>query len=74
MIWNPKKTIEMLHYTDDDGNTVIHHMAKRHDKFLLYHIITRFSDKLIIESNWEAKSPKQLYNESKLENILGQCG
>jgi hypothetical protein len=44
---NHKKTLDMLHYTDNAGNTVIHYIAQRHDKLLLHHIITLFSKPII---------------------------
>jgi len=42
MYINPSKTKMMLQYHDEDGLTVLHLMARNHDKTLLYPLLTRF--------------------------------
>lgn len=61
-----KKAIEMLEYQDKDGNTVLHEMAKRHDKAILCPVMAAIGNKLDIKPNKDEKMPTQLYLESKL--------
>ena len=64
------KVLHMLSYTNKNGNTVIHKMAKRHDKLLLTNIIGLFGNKLTIKPNSKGFLPNQLYLNSKLSSLL----
>jgi hypothetical protein len=69
---NCDRTIDMLSYVDDNGDTIIHKMAARHDKLLLYPIIDTFSDKLKIKPNIAGMTPATLYDNNKLVNKLSR--
>lgn len=64
-----EKIYECLEYKNKDGNTVIHLMAKYHDKQTLQFCVNYFPN-LKFEPNNNGKTPLMLYNESKLENKL----
>ena len=55
----------MLSYTDTVGNSVIHIMAKQHDKKLLFGILAQFKSYLNLNSNNDGFTPGQLYETSK---------
>lgn len=65
-----QKTIKCMNYVNEDGDTIIHLMAKYHDKITLQFCVTYFNDNLKIKPNNLGKTPSQLYNESKIINKL----
>jgi hypothetical protein len=67
---NKSKTLAMLQYADELGNTVIHYMAARHDKTLLHPIMNTFGTQLTLGPNVKGRTPKQLYGSSKLSALL----
>ena len=64
-----EKITHCLNYKNEIGNTVIHEMAKYHDKLTLQFCVNYFPE-LNIGPNNEGKTPLVLYNENKLENRL----
>jgi hypothetical protein len=68
--YNNNKLINMLTYEDDNGNTVIHIMAKRHDKQLLFPIIGKFGSYLKLKENSDGMNYNSLYQNSKLDTSL----
>lgn len=67
---NKAKCIECLNYRDENDDTVVHHMARAHDKQTLLFTIRYFKVDLIIKPNKDNKMPLDLYEESSLKNLL----
>jgi hypothetical protein len=67
--YDNNKTYECINYQNETGNTVIHLMAKCHDKQTLQFCVNYFCA-LTFGPNNEGKTPLVLYNESKLKNKL----
>lgn len=66
---NNTKTRETLQYTDLDGNTIIHLMAKRQCKKLLKFTLDHFNN-LDIKENKNGKMPFDIYMENTIKNKL----
>jgi hypothetical protein len=62
--------IECLNYTNKKGNTVIHLMARMHDKQTLQYCVHTFQKVVNIEANNDGKTPLMLYNESSFKTLL----
>lgn len=64
----PEETLVMLHKTDSNENTVVHYIAKKHDKKLLSFITTKFTN-LNLKPNSDGKNVSVLYKESSLKTL-----
>lgn len=70
LIFNKTKCIACLNYKNKKGNTVIHIMARMHDKQTLQYCVNTFQNILTIEANNDEKTPLMLYNESSFKTLL----
>lgn len=71
IVTNSEKTYDCLRYKDESGNTILHSMAKNHDKLTLQFCVNYFTE-LDFESDNMGSELLKLYNESKLANRLTQ--